>query len=91
MNRNELYKEVSKVSGIQMKDVKEIGNVLFDTIRNTVSVGGKVSINNFGTFGAKMYESRPFFNPLKQEMETLPARAVPKFTPSKSFKDDCQV
>lgn len=91
MTRNDLYKQVSKSVGIKQDDVKEVGNAIFDLIKNVVSTGEKVSIINFGVFEPKTYEPQRFFNPLKKEYDNLPVRTVPKFSASQSFRDECQV
>lgn len=91
MTRNDLYKQVSKIVGVKQDDVKDVGNAIFDLIKDTVATGEKVSIRSFGVFEPRTYEPQRFFNPQKQEMDILPARTVPKFSASQSFRDECQV
>lgn len=90
MTRNELYRKVSKATGVKQDDVKEIGNAIFDLIKTTVCTGEKVSISKFGTFNPKVYKPHTFFNPLTQEYSDISARAVPKFYPSQDFREGCK-
>lgn len=91
MTRNELYKAVSKASGIREKDVREVGNVIFDTIKDTVCSGDKVSVMHFGVFEPKRYDAHGYYNPLTKQHDELPERVVPKFSPAQAFKDGCNV
>lgn len=90
IGKRELYRRVSKDCGVKMDDVKLIVNSIFDIIRQSVSLGDKVSIMEFGTFAPKAYGPRKYYDVVEGEHKEMEGRVVPKFTPCKGFKDDCK-
>lgn len=69
------------------KEVTAIIDALVETVTQTVASGDKVAIAGFGSFAPVKRAARVGINPAKGTKIEIPARTVPKFTPSKAFKD----
>lgn len=90
MRISNVYKEVARQSNFTQSEVKEIGNMMFDYIKEVVSNGDKVTIENFGTFDPKRYEAKSYYNPKMLAYDFLEPRVVPKFIAAKYFKELCK-
>lgn len=80
MNRAELAKE----TGVSDEVMKSI----FKTIKAKVKAGEKVDIAGFGSFQVADRAARNARNPITGEPVAVPAKKVPKFKASKTFKDE---
>ena len=69
------------------KEVASIIDAIMETVTQAVANGDKVSIVGFGSFAPVKRAARVGINPAKGTKMEIPARTVPKFTPSKAFKD----
>lgn len=73
--------ELSKKAGVQIIDM------IFGEIMATVKKNGEVAIAGFGSFKLALRKPRQGVNPKTGEKIAIPATKVPKFKPSKAFKD----
>lgn len=80
MKRPELAKEV----GVSDEVVKK----LFATIKDKVKAGDKVEIPGFGSFFAVSKAATTARNPKTGETVNVPAKRVPKFKVSSTFKSE---
>ena len=88
MNKEFLVKTVAgNIDGATKKDIEVVVNEVFDTIKNTLASGEKVSIAGFGTFEAVERAARECKNPQTGEPVHVAASKAPKFKASKTLKD----
>lgn len=87
MNKEELVNAVAAKSGLSKKGAEETVQAVFDTIRDAVWDGDKVTVAGFGTFLLTERAARTGRNPRTGEPVEIAARKVPKFTPGKQFKE----
>ena len=69
------------------REVTAILDAIIETITQTVANGDKVAVAGFGSFAPVKRAPRMGVNPAKGTKMEIPARTVPKFTPSKAFKE----
>lgn len=88
MNKDDIIKTVTeKTDGFKKKDIAVIVDTVFDTIKNTLASGEKVSIAGFGSFTISERAARIGKNPQTSEEIMIPASKSPKFKASKTFKE----
>lgn len=88
MNKDDIIKTVTeKTDGFKKKDITVIVDMVFDTIKNTLASGEKVSIAGFGSFTISERAARIGKNPQTSEEIMIPASKSPKFKASKAFKE----
>ena len=87
MNKTDVISKVAESTGISKKDTEAIVNEVFQTIIDSVVSGEKVQIAGFGIFEKHSRAERQGRNPKDGTPITIPAKDVPKFKPSKAFKD----
>ncbi len=88
MNKDDIIKTVTeKTDGFKKKDIAVIVDTVFDTIKNTLASGEKVSIAGFGSFTISERAARIGKNPQTSEEIMIPASKSPKFKASKAFKE----
>lgn len=88
MNKAQLCRSLSLKTSIQPKVIQTVIENLEDTICQSLALGERVSVVNFGTFYVKKTKSRAIPNPKipGQKIITLGKRVV-KFIPSENFKE----
>ena len=83
MNKSELVKSISVNSGISLKKARIIVNAFLETISDTIADGDFVKLASFGKWYVKTKSSRRSFNINTQRIDTIPAKRVVAFSPSK--------
>lgn len=88
MNKTDMIKVVaSKIEGATQKDIGVVVDTIFDTIKDTLVSGDKVSIAGFGNFEVTERAAKKGRNPKTSEEILIPASKAPKFKASKVLKD----
>jgi DNA-binding protein HU-beta len=87
MNKEELVKEVAKLSKVSQKAAADVVAAVIDTVEKSVSKGKKVTLVGFGTFEARKRAARIGRNPQTGKELKIPAKTVPAFTAGKKFKE----
>ena len=87
MNKDELVKEVAKVSKASQKTVADVLNAVMETVEKTVSKGNKVTLVGFGTFERRERAARTGRNPQTGKEIKIAAKKVPAFSAGKKFKE----
>lgn len=72
---------------IQKKDIEQIVNSVFDTVASCIIDGERVQINGFGAFEVTGRMKRMGRNVRTGETVVLPAKKVPVFRPSRTFRE----
>ena len=86
MTKQDLVNEVVEV-GITKKQATDAVNAIFDTIKDALAQGEKVSLVGFGSFSVKKREAREGRNPRTGEPLEIAAKTVPVFKAGKALKD----
>ena len=79
MNKGELTEAFAKEIGLTLKDAKVCVNILFNSIADTLSKGGRVEIRGFGSFKVKEYEPYSGRNPKTGESIQVRSKKLPYF------------
>ena len=87
MNKTELIAAVAEQSGLSKKDAEAAVNAVFDSVKDALAEGDKVSLIGFGTFSVKTRAARTGLNPRTKETIEIPESKVPAFKAGKGFKD----
>ncbi|MBR1754424.1 HU family DNA-binding protein [bacterium] len=87
MNKEELVKEVSKVSRLSQKTVADVITAVVDTVEKSVAKGNKVTLVGFGTFERRERAARTGRNPQTGKEIKIAAKKVPAFSAGKKFKE----
>lgn len=88
MNKENLVKTVAEgIDGATKKDIAVVVDEVFNTIKNTLASGEKISIAGFGSFEVTERAARECKNPRTGEPVHVDASKAPKFKASKALKD----
>jgi DNA-binding protein HU-beta len=87
MTKDELVSKVSESAGIKKVDLRKALDAMILAIVETIKTGEKVNITGLGIFKIKEKKARKARNPKTGESIQVPAKRVPKFLPSKNFKE----
>jgi len=86
MTKQDLVNEVAEV-GITKKQAADAVNAIFDTIKDALAEGEKVSLVGFGSFSVKKRAAREGRNPRTGKPLKIAAKTVPVFKAGKALKD----
>lgn len=88
MNKEFLVKTVAEnIEGAKKKDIAVVVDTVFDTIKNTLASGEKVTIAGFGSFEVAERAARECKNPRTGEPVHVEASKAPRFKAGKTLKD----
>ena len=76
----------TKTQGYSRRQVAEIVNAVFDTIKEQVQSGQNVTLTGFGTFRRSERAARSGTNIRTRERIQIPAQSSVRFTPGSEFK-----
>ncbi len=77
-----LYEKV----GLSKRDAKDMVEVFFEEIRETLEAGEQVKLSGFGNFDLRVKSERPGRNPKTGEDIPISARKVVTFRPGQKLK-----
>jgi len=75
------------VGGFLKKEVLDLVEAIFETLKETLANGQKIKISGFGNFIVREKKARIGRNPQTGEEITISARRVLTFKPSQVLKD----
>lgn len=87
MNKAELIRRISEVSGLTKAAADRVTEAVFATITDTLKSGEDVRLAGFGTFSVTSRSERKGRNPRTGEVIILPASKIPKFSVGKILKE----
>lgn len=87
MNKQDLAQKLSDQFSVSKAEGERIVDFVFDSIKESVSEGDKVSIAGFGIFNKKISAPRVARNPKTGEKVDVPATSKVKFSAGKVFKE----
>lgn len=87
MNKSELIKNVSTVSGLTQDQVTKVLNGFESVVKTTLAAGEDITLVGFGTFKVSDRAARTGRNPKTGEELQIAAAKVPTFKAGKSLKE----
>lgn len=87
MNKTELVAAVAAKAELSKKDAEAAVNAVFDSVKDALAEGDKVSLIGFGTFSVKTRAARTGLNPRTKETIKIPESKVPAFKAGSALKD----
>lgn len=87
MNKTELVAAVAAKAELSKKDAEAAVNAVFDSVKDALAEGDKVSLIGFGTFTVKTRAARTGLNPRTKETIEIPESKVPAFKAGSALKD----
>lgn len=87
MNKTELVAAVAAKAEFSKKDAEAAVNAVFDSVKDALAEGDKVSLIGFGTFSVKTRAARTGLNPRTKETIEIPESKVPAFKAGSALKD----
>lgn len=88
MTKAELIEAVYTKVGLSKKESADLVEMIFDTMKDSLSKGQKIKISGFGNFVVREKRSRMGRNPQTGESMEISARRVLTFRPSQVLKND---
>ena len=87
MNKTELVAAVAAKAELSKKDAEAAVNAVYDSVKDALAEGDKVSLIGFGTFSVKTRAARTGLNPRTKETIEIPESKVPAFKAGSALKD----
>ena len=87
MTKADLVESAFDKVGYSKKDVSDVVDSTFETIKDTLEKGDKVKISGFGNFNLRNKRARRGRNPQTGGEITIDKRTVMTFKPSQILKD----
>ena len=87
MTKADIVEGIFEKVGFSKKDVTEVVEFVFETIKDSLEKGDNVKVSGFGNFVIRQKRARRGRNPQTGEALTITARKVLTFKPSHILKD----
>ena len=85
MTKKEIVRVVSEKTGLSQPQAKELVQVTFDAIIESLIQNGRIELRNFGVFGVKQRAARYARNPRTGEEVWVEAHETITFKPGKTI------
>ncbi|MBI3398178.1 MAG: integration host factor subunit alpha [Deltaproteobacteria bacterium] len=86
MTKADIVEHIFEKVGFSKKDVTEVVELVFETIKKSAEGGENVKVSGFGNFTVRQKRARRGRNPQTGENLTITARKVLTFKPSQILK-----
>jgi integration host factor subunit alpha len=86
VTKADLVEKVYERLGFSKKEAADLVEMVFDTLKESITTGEKVKISGFGNFVVRSKRSRIGRNPQTGDQITISARHVLTFRPSQVLK-----
>ncbi len=87
MNKTELIAAVAEKTGLSKKDADKAVAAVFESVKDALAAGDKVSVFGFGTFEVRERAARTGLNPQTKQPIQIAASKVPAFKACKALKE----
>lgn len=87
MNKKDLIERIAKNLPVSKNGVAKVVDSFFETIRDALLKGEKVTLSGFGTFYLAQRKEKRGINPQTKKPLVIPASKVPRFRPGKKLKE----
>lgn len=85
MIKTDVVTQIAKKTGLEKRDVKEVVEVFFGIVKDSLTKGENVYFRGFGSFTVKKRAQKIGRNITKNTSIVVPAHYIPYFKPAKSF------
>lgn len=86
LTKAEVAEHLFEKVGLSKRDAKDMVEVFFEEIRETLEAGEQVKLSGFGNFDLRVKSERPGRNPKTGEDIPISARKVVTFRPGQKLK-----
>ncbi|RHW76980.1 MULTISPECIES: integration host factor subunit alpha [Colwelliaceae] len=86
LTKAEVAEHLFEKVGLSKRDAKEMVEIFFEEIRETLESGEQVKLSGFGNFDLRQKSERPGRNPKTGEDIPISARKVVTFRPGQKLK-----
>ena len=86
LTKAEVAEHLFEKVGLSKRDAKDMVEVFFEEIRETLESGDQVKLSGFGNFDLRLKSERPGRNPKTGEDIPISARKVVTFRPGQKLK-----
>lgn len=87
MNKSELVEALASEKNLTYKKSEEIVNIIFDSMSDTLTRGGRIEIRGFGSFIVKDYKAYMGRNPKTGEVINVNPKKLPFFKVGKELRE----
>lgn len=87
MTKKEIVKQISEQADLTQLKTKEVVQMTFDAIIDTLVSEGRIELRNFGVFEVKLRKPRRARNPRTNETVEVEAKFVVTFQPGKIMEE----
>lgn len=87
MNKSELVEILATKKQLTYKKAEEIVNILFDSMTDALTSGGRIEIRGFGSFVVKDYKAYLGRNPKTGQVIEVRPKKLPFFKVGKDLRD----
>jgi nucleoid DNA-binding protein len=87
VTKKEIVKQISDRIGLTQLKTKEIVQLTFDAIVDTLLADRRIELRNFGVFEVKLRKARKARNPRTGEKVDVPPKNVVTFKPGKEMEE----
>lgn len=87
MNKSELVEALASEKNLTYKKSEEIVNIIFDSMSETLTHGGRIEIRGFGSFIVKDYKAYMGRNPKTGEVINVNPKKLPFFKVGKELRE----
>jgi integration host factor subunit alpha len=86
LTKAEVAEHLFEKVGLSKRDAKDMVEVFFEEVRETLEAGEQVKLSGFGNFDLRVKSERPGRNPKSGEDIPISARKVVTFRPGQKLK-----
>ncbi|MFO0937282.1 MAG: HU family DNA-binding protein [Gemmataceae bacterium] len=87
MTKKEIVKQISDETGLTQLEVKNVVQMTFDSIIETLATNGRIELRKFGVFEVKRRKARRARNPRTNQPVDVEAKNVVTFQPGKDMEE----
>ena len=87
MTKKQIVQMISDKTGLTQLQTKDIVDLTFEAIVNTLLEEGRIELRNFGVFEVKQRKARKARNPRTGEKVDVPPKNVVTFKPGKEMEE----
>jgi len=87
LTKAEVAEHLFEKVGLSKRDAKDMVEVFFEEVRETLEAGEQVKLSGFGNFDLRVKSERPGRNPKTGEDIPILARKVVTFRPGQKLKN----
>src|SRR5438309_7886781 len=87
VTKKEIVKQISERIGLTQLKTKEIVQLTFDAIVDTLLADRRIELRNFGVFEVKLRKARKARNPRTGDKVDVPPKHVVTFKPGKEMEE----